>query len=61
VEEIIIDIDEQGNVRIEGQGIVGPDCKTLTADIEAALGDVTQTVQKPEYRQTRATPRKAVR
>lgn len=56
--EIIIEIDAVGNVQVEGKGFVGAECKTLTKDLEEALGDVTETKFKPEYRQTRAVGRK---
>ena len=60
-EEIIVDIDERGNARIEGVGIVGEDCTRLTKAIEEAVGEVAQRTLKPEYRQTRTVGRKAVR
>jgi len=59
MEQIVIDIDEAGNVRIEGKGIVGPDCESLTADLESSLGTVESHVRKPEFRQARKVVRKA--
>lgn len=59
MEEVIIEIDARGNVTVEGQGFVGADCKTLTKDLEAALGTVEATRLKPEYRQARAAKRTA--
>lgn len=36
--EVIIDIDAQGNTKVESRGVKGAGCKALTAAIEAALG-----------------------
>ena len=60
-EEIVIDIDAKGNVTVEGKGFSGPECKTLTKDLEAALGKVEKTVTKPEYSRTHVKPRTASR
>jgi hypothetical protein len=57
MEEITIDIDAEGNVKIEGHGIVGPDCETLTKEIEKALGTVEKRTKKREYH-TRPTVRR---
>jgi hypothetical protein len=59
VEEIIVDIDVQGNVRVEGKGIKGSDCVKLTKDLEDALGDVEKKTLTSEYHQARAIARKA--
>jgi hypothetical protein len=58
VEEIIIDIDPEGNVRIEGKGIKGPDCLKLTAAIEEAIGTVTSRQKTAEFFQTPPIKRK---
>lgn len=58
MEEILIDIDEKGNVQVEANGVVGADCKTLTADLERELGDVEAVKYKPAYRQARPQARK---
>lgn len=60
MEEITIDIDERGNVTVEGHGISGPDCKKLTEGIEKALGVATKTELKAEYRQVRSATRTKV-
>jgi hypothetical protein len=58
-EEIWIDISETGDVTVEGKSVsLGKDCKALTQDIEQALGTVTATKLKPEYRQVRSATRK---
>lgn len=49
MEEIVIDIDERGNVQVEGSGIKGPDCESVTRDIERALGTVREKTRTREY------------
>lgn len=60
-QEIVIDVDRQGNVNIEGINISGRDCTALTKDLEAALGDVTKRELKPEFHQTVGARRSAKR
>lgn len=50
-EEITIDVAPNGDVKVEGHNIKGADCKTLTTEIERALGAVVSTVKKPEFHQ----------
>lgn len=57
-QEILIEIDEHGDVRIEGKGFAGPECQQLTADIEAALGTVEKVVLKPEHKRASVRTRK---
>lgn len=57
-QEIIVDISRDGtSVTVEGKGIEGPDCKALTAEIEEALGVVTERKLKPEYHRARSAAR----
>lgn len=58
MQEFFIDIAANGDVKVEGVGISGPDCKLLTAEIEKALGDVTSVVKKAEFHQPRQVLRK---
>lgn len=58
MEEITITIDPQGNVQVEAHGIVGHDCKALTATIEGALGTAEKTRIKPEYHRQKLVTRK---
>ena len=37
-EEIIIEVDEEGVAQYEVKGVKGSSCKTLTADLDKALG-----------------------
>lgn len=57
-EEIVIDIDEAGNVRVEGKNIQGPHCVQLTAGIESALGEVIAAERKPEFHRSVPVSRK---
>lgn len=60
MEEIVIDISADGKeVKVEGVGIQGPDCKALTKEIEDALGPVAKTIKKAEFNRPPAIRRKA--
>lgn len=59
MEEILIDIGPNGDVKVEGVGIKGPDCVKLTAEIEAAIGSVQKRAQKAEFHQRPEILRKA--
>ena len=52
-QEILIDIDANGDVQVEGKNIVGPECTQLTAGIEEALGERTRVEKKPEFHRTK--------
>lgn len=49
--QIVIDIDPEGNCKIDGQGFQGPECSHFLTEIEESLGQVTSREDKPEYRQ----------
>lgn len=53
--KIIIDIDEEGNCSIEGEGFVGTECAHFISEIEEALGAQTSSRDKEEYRQRTTT------
>lgn len=59
MEEIIVDIELNGDVRFEGKGFVGSECEKLTKELEEAVGVVTKRTLKPEYRRARIATRKA--
>jgi hypothetical protein len=48
MKEIHIDIDPDGNVTVEAHGYTGTSCRTATAALEKALGQVTGRNTKPE-------------
>lgn len=60
MEEIIVEIDENGDARIEGKGFVGEDC-LITKVLEDALGPVAKRMMKPESKQTRTARRTQTR
>ncbi len=49
MKQIEITIGTDGQITIEGQGFVGPDCEMATAFLEQALGRITERKRKPEY------------
>jgi Protein of unknown function (DUF2997) len=52
---IAVEIDNEGEVKIEVFGATGAECEALTSEIEAALGKVTDRKRKREYYQQRQT------
>jgi hypothetical protein len=42
-------IDSDGNVEVQTSGFSGPECKQATADLERALGKVTDDRVTSEY------------
>jgi hypothetical protein len=49
-----VDIDEEGNVVIEGHGFKGKACE-LPPDLMSALGQTVDSKKKPEYHQNVGT------
>jgi len=58
--EIIIEIDESGNCSLDGKGFVGPECEKAMAEIESALGKVTNKTRKAEYSAVSRTVNRAI-
>lgn len=63
-ERVIVEIDEAGEVRIRVEGVAGPSCEDLTADLERHLGQVrpgsrrkTDEWHQPVVRRRRRTQR----
>jgi hypothetical protein len=48
MEQIIVTVDEQGNVKVEAKGVQGVGCRKLTEAIRNALGETTHSTKKPE-------------
>jgi len=46
---VIVEIDEQGNVRIDTKGFSGKSCKDATRELEIALGIVTDEKLTADY------------
>lgn len=59
MQEIVIDIEPNGEIKMEGKGFVGAECDQYMQGIEDALGEIQKKELKPEYRQTRPMTRKA--
>jgi len=55
---VIVDIDQDGNCNIDGQGFVGPECGNFIEEIEESLGQRTSQINKPEYNQRRTISRR---
>uniref|UniRef100_A0A7V4LDT3 DUF2997 domain-containing protein n=1 Tax=Desulfobacca acetoxidans TaxID=60893 RepID=A0A7V4LDT3_9BACT len=49
MQEIIIEFDESGEVRMEGKGFQGKACDEAMGAFEKALGVVADRSNKPEY------------
>jgi predicted ThiF/HesA family dinucleotide-utilizing enzyme len=47
--EIIIKVNKAGETTVSVNGVSGPGCRDLTANIEKALGKVSQTENTAEY------------
>ena len=55
--DVIIDTD--GNIEVQTTGFSGPECKQATADLERALGTVTDDRVTSEYHRRPLTTIKA--
>ena len=49
--QIVVDIDRDGQVQVQAQGVQGTGCQQLTRALEEALGTTTGDVKKPEFYQ----------
>lgn len=58
MEQIIVEIDEQGNSTISVSGVKGSGCKKLTEDLEAALGLVRESKKTREFAERPTTSNK---
>lgn len=47
--KIIVDISENGEVSINGEGFVGPECHNLIKEIGDAIGKTIHSEKKKEY------------
>ena len=55
MEQITVEIDAEGNPTVSVAGVKGSGCKKLTADLEAALGKVTDSKNTREFAERLAT------
>jgi hypothetical protein len=49
MQQVIVNIDADGNVKIEAVGFKGNACEKATAAIEKAMGSPKGRAKKPEY------------
>jgi len=49
MQEIVIDFDITGEVKLEGKGFQGKSCDEAMGDFEKALGVLSNRKNKPEY------------
>jgi hypothetical protein len=49
MKQIIVEVTEDGTVKIEAMGFTGAACEKATAEIEKALGVPGKRTKKPEY------------
>jgi hypothetical protein len=49
MQEIIIEFDVAGEVKLEGKGFKGKNCDEAMGQFEEALGGVARRQNKPEY------------
>lgn len=54
---IVITTDNEGNIKIDVQGVVGKRCLDLTAELEKELGIVVKRTEKPEIKKREAITR----
>lgn len=47
--KIVIDIDNEGNISIDGQGFVGTECGSFIKEVSDAIGTTTHSTKKKEY------------
>ena len=57
-EEIVVDINADGSVTIEGKHFADGECLKATKELERDLGAVAQRTLKPEAHRTRVVTRK---
>jgi len=55
---IIIDIDEKGNISIDGQGFIGTECKSFLKEIADNIGNTINSTKKKEYNMKTNTKQK---
>ena len=49
MEEITVEINPQGEVKVSVKGVKGKSCTMLTKELEAALGDIEHTQVTREF------------
>lgn len=49
MQEVIVNVDPEGGVKVEAKGVHGSSCQSLTKSLEDAVGRTTADQKKPEY------------
>lgn len=49
MKEMVVDIDKDGNIVIEVNGVKGSECLNVTKELEEKLGEVTKRDKKPDF------------
>lgn len=47
--EVVITIDKEGNIVVEGFDFQGPECEMVIGDIASIIGETIEVEFKPEY------------
>lgn len=55
MKQVTIEIDTDGNIRVEASGFKGADCEKATKAMEEALGKAGDRKKKPDYYQAGST------
>ena len=58
-ETVIVNVDQDGNVKVGVEGVSGPHCKKVSEAIEKALGNVTKSEVTADFKKTAAVGKKA--
>lgn len=59
MQQVIVEIDADGNVKVGAQGVSGPGCQALTRAIEQALGQASSDKKTAEFYQQEKTNARA--
>lgn len=49
MQQILVDISPEGEVKVQAEGVTGSGCKELTKALEQALGKTVSDQKKPEF------------
>lgn len=49
MKQVIVEISETGEVKVEAKCVVGSSCQDLTRDLQNAIGRTTADQKKPEF------------
>lgn len=58
-EQVIVTVDQNGNVKVGVEGVAGPHCKKVSDAIEKSLGAVTKSEPTADFRKSATQAKKA--